>query len=234
MIDFAAPKAWRFDDVVQRFDADDTLRYALALGLGANPTDPHQLRFASEDAVRAPLVLPTFAVVLGYPGSWMQNPATGIDFTKVAHSEEGVVWHAPTHPGQAAGRRLQRFCLQRPQGGRGARGRGRRQPTLCAAARGANRGRVGPVRLRIVFLGRLRGASGHTEGDGRAAQRRHRRRTGGPGRHAAAVRGGRGSDADLTAVLRPDAARRDPEMGSGGAHRTNPAELKSAHHVRPA
>lgn len=95
MIDFAALKAWRFEDIVQRFDADDTVRYALALGLGADPTDPHQLRFASDDAARAPRALPTMAVVLGYPGSWMQNPATGIDFAKVVHGEEGVVWHAP-------------------------------------------------------------------------------------------------------------------------------------------
>lgn len=117
MIDFAAPKAWRFDDVVQRFDADDTLRYALALGLGANPTDPHQLRFASEDAVRAPLVLPTFAVVLGYPGSWMQNPATGIDFTKVAHSEEGVVGTHPPIPARLPGDGCNVFVCSVPKAG---------------------------------------------------------------------------------------------------------------------
>ena len=95
MIDYAALKAWAFDDIVQRYSADDTVRYALALGLGADPLDPLQLRFVTDDAAGAPLALPTMAVVLGYPGSWMRDPATGIDFGRIVHGEEGVVWHTP-------------------------------------------------------------------------------------------------------------------------------------------
>ncbi len=95
MIDYAALKAWVFDDIVQQYSTDDSVRYALALGLGSNPIDPQQLRFLSDDADGMPLALPTMAVVLGYPGSWMRDPTTGIDFSKIVHGEEGVVWHAP-------------------------------------------------------------------------------------------------------------------------------------------
>ena len=94
MIDVHRLKAWHFDEVVQRYDADDAMRYALALGLGGDPTDARQLRFVN-DAPVAPLALPTMAVVLGFPGSWMQDPATGIDFTRIVHGEERVVWHRP-------------------------------------------------------------------------------------------------------------------------------------------
>ena len=94
MIDFHRLKAWRFDDVLQRYDTEDTLRYALALGLGSDPTDAKQLRFVN-DVPEAPLALPTMAVVLGFPGSWMQDPATGIEFAQIVHGEEQVVWHRP-------------------------------------------------------------------------------------------------------------------------------------------
>lgn len=94
MIDFHRLKAWRFDEIVQRYGTDDTMRYALALGLGSDPTDPGQLQFVN-DVPTAPLALPTMAVVLGFPGSWMQDPATGIDFAQIVHGEEQVVWHRP-------------------------------------------------------------------------------------------------------------------------------------------
>lgn len=97
MIDFHRLKAWHFDEVVQRYTLDDTMRYALALGLGRDPTDAKQLRFVN-DVPAAPLALPTMAVVLGFPGSWMQDPATGIDFAQIVHGEEQVVWHRPLPP----------------------------------------------------------------------------------------------------------------------------------------
>ncbi|MGO4395990.1 MaoC/PaaZ C-terminal domain-containing protein [Variovorax sp. M-6] len=95
MIDPARLRRWPFADVVHRYTAEDTMRYALALGVGADPTDPAQLRFVNDTAAGTPLALPTLAVVLGYPGSWMQDPATGIDFTQIVHGEEQVVWHRP-------------------------------------------------------------------------------------------------------------------------------------------
>jgi hypothetical protein len=64
------------------------MRYALALGLGRDPTDAAQLKFVNDTATGMPLALPTLAVVLGFPGSWMQDPATGIDFAQIVHGEE--------------------------------------------------------------------------------------------------------------------------------------------------
>lgn len=119
MIDFHRLKAWRFDEVVQRYDVDDTMRYALALGLGGNPTDTNQLQFVN-DVPEAPLALPTMAVVLGFPGSWMQDPGTGIDFSQIVHGEERVVWHRtlPSSGTVRARHRVTRIVDKGP--GRGA------------------------------------------------------------------------------------------------------------------
>jgi acyl dehydratase len=37
-------------------------------------------------------------VVLGFPGSWMADPATGIDFPKIVHGEELLVMHRALAP----------------------------------------------------------------------------------------------------------------------------------------
>ncbi len=95
MIDPVQLKAWPFADIVHSYTADDSMRYALALGLGRDPTDAAQLKFVNDTATGTPQALPTLAVVLCFPGSWMQDPATGIDFTQIVHGEERVVWHRP-------------------------------------------------------------------------------------------------------------------------------------------
>lgn len=95
MIDFQQLRHWHFADIVHRYSVDETLRYALALGLGSDPTDERQLRFVDDTGPATPLALPTLAVVLGYPGLWMRDPATGIDYAQVVHGEEAVVWHRP-------------------------------------------------------------------------------------------------------------------------------------------
>lgn len=95
MIDPARLRRWPFADVIHSYTADDAMRYALALGVGSDPMDARQLKFVNDTTAGAPLALPTMAVVLGFPGSWMQNPATGIDFAQIVHGEEKVVWHRP-------------------------------------------------------------------------------------------------------------------------------------------
>ena len=95
MIDYDMLKNWRFDDVEHRYDADDSMLYALGLGLGADPMDERQLRFVDDTNDGMPLALPTQAVILGWPGSWMRDPRTGIDFSMIVHGEERVVWHRP-------------------------------------------------------------------------------------------------------------------------------------------
>ena len=98
MLDYKALKAWSFPVLEQAYTADDAMFYALAVGLGADPVDERQLRFVNDTAPGTPVSLPSFAVVLGFPGSWMKDPATGIDFPKIVHGEEAVEWHRAIPP----------------------------------------------------------------------------------------------------------------------------------------
>ena len=82
--------AWPFKDVVQTYTEKDSMLYALGIGLGADPLDRDQLPFVYEKSLR---VLPTFPVVLGHPGAWNADPATGIVRNKVLHGEQGVELH---------------------------------------------------------------------------------------------------------------------------------------------
>jgi acyl dehydratase len=91
-IDYDKLKNWRIPDVEQRYEARDTILYALGLGCGSDPLDEEDLRFVYEEGIR---VLPTMAVVLGYPGFWVKDPATGIDWKKVLHGEQGLILHKP-------------------------------------------------------------------------------------------------------------------------------------------
>jgi|ERR1051326_2263289 acyl dehydratase len=101
-IDYARLKAWQFADVKQRYTARDAILYALGVGLGRDPVDAEELRFLYEDGLA---VLPTFAVVLGYPGGWLRDPNTGVDWKQVLHGEQELVLHRPLPPeGEVAGR----------------------------------------------------------------------------------------------------------------------------------
>lgn len=95
MIDYFKLHDWRFPLIEHAYTADDSMRYALALGFGEDPTDERQLQFVNDVLPGLPLALPTMAVVLGYPGSWMAAPETGIDFSKIVHGEETLVLHRP-------------------------------------------------------------------------------------------------------------------------------------------
>ena len=87
--------AWHFPEVTCRYTRDDAMLYALATGVGADPTDEAQLRFVDDTGPEPTLALPTMAVVLGFPGSWMDDPATGIDFARIVHGEEEILMHRP-------------------------------------------------------------------------------------------------------------------------------------------
>ena len=95
MIVYETLKNWQFPEIEHRYTADDSMFYALAVGLGADPVDERQLAFVNDTTPGTPLALPTMAVILGYPGSWMRDPRSGIDFTMIVHGEERVVLHKP-------------------------------------------------------------------------------------------------------------------------------------------
>ena len=94
-IDYDRLKAWRFDEIVQSYTGRDCILYALGLGLGSNPVDPAHLAYVWERNLR---VMPTFGLVLAKPAFWQKDPATGIDWRRMLHGEEGIVLHKPLPP----------------------------------------------------------------------------------------------------------------------------------------
>jgi acyl dehydratase len=91
-MEYNTVKNWAFPEVEQSYTEKDTILYALGIGLGADPLDPRQLQYVYEDGLKA---FPTQSVVLAYPGFWMQNPGTGIDWVKLVHGEQRLKLHRP-------------------------------------------------------------------------------------------------------------------------------------------
>lgn len=94
-IDYHRLKNWIFPEVRQRYTYKDSILYALGLGFGMNPTDEAELRYVYEKELVA---MPTMALVLGYPGFWMQDPASGIDWRQLLHGEQRLRLHQPLAP----------------------------------------------------------------------------------------------------------------------------------------
>ena len=92
MIDTNRLLNWAFDERVQTYTERDTILYALSVGLGGDPLDPSQLKFVYERDLAA---LPTMAMILGWPGLWFSDPATGIDAANVVNGGQELVLHAP-------------------------------------------------------------------------------------------------------------------------------------------
>ncbi len=92
MFDYEKILNWSFEPVVQSYTKKDTMLYALGLGFGQNPTDVNELQYVYEKDL---LTFPTMAVVMGHPGSWLSDPESGIDMTKVLHGEQALQIHKP-------------------------------------------------------------------------------------------------------------------------------------------
>lgn len=86
---------WRFADLEHSYTARDTMLYALGVGAGSDPLDEDDLKFVYEDGMKA---LPSMAVVLGYPGFWLKDADTGVDWTRLLHGEQGLALHRPIPP----------------------------------------------------------------------------------------------------------------------------------------
>ena len=92
-IDYDRLMHWPFALVEQTYTEKDTMLYALGVGFGADPLDEGQLRFVFEE--RDFVAVPTMAAVLGTPGFWLRDPATGVDWKQVLHGEQGIELHRP-------------------------------------------------------------------------------------------------------------------------------------------
>lgn len=90
-------------EVRQRVVPKDLAFYALSIGIGSDPTDLRQLRLV--DPATDILPVPSMALVLGYPGFWLGDPATGVDAVRVVHGEQELIVHHPVPPsGDVLGR----------------------------------------------------------------------------------------------------------------------------------
>jgi acyl dehydratase len=94
-IDYQTLKNWPFGDVEQTYTERDSVLYALSVGFGCAPLDRRALRFTYGPHLSA---VPTMAAVLGFPGQWMRQPESGIDWVKVVHGEQRVRLFQPIPP----------------------------------------------------------------------------------------------------------------------------------------
>ena len=86
---------WKFPELEHTYAEKDTILYALGLGCGADPDAPDDLRFVYEKGL---LALPTMAVVLAYPGNWLESDESTADYSKVLHGEQSLTLHRPIPP----------------------------------------------------------------------------------------------------------------------------------------
>lgn len=91
-IDYEKLMAREFPVVTQPYDTRDVMLYSLSIGLGADPMDERQLPFVYEENLQ---VFPTMAAIMAYPGLWIREPDTGLDWEHGLHAEQGVEFLAP-------------------------------------------------------------------------------------------------------------------------------------------
>lgn len=83
--------AYRIPEVTATYAERDTILYALGVGLGADPTDPDELRFVYEKELRA---LPTMALSMCSPHGWVRKSGTGFG-SRTVTSWQSLRLHAP-------------------------------------------------------------------------------------------------------------------------------------------
>ena len=85
MLDYGKLKSWKIPDSKQTYTHKDTILYALGIGCGGQPVEPGDLRYVYEHGLRA---FPSMALVLGYPGFWLQHADVGIDWRRLLHGKK--------------------------------------------------------------------------------------------------------------------------------------------------
>ncbi|MGI6853512.1 MaoC/PaaZ C-terminal domain-containing protein [Mesorhizobium sp. 1B3] len=88
---------WRVPRMSQDYTARDAALYALTIGFGDDPLDRDELRYVDHTLGNF-RVAPSFALILGYPGFWLGDPATGIEIGRILHIEQSVEILTPLAP----------------------------------------------------------------------------------------------------------------------------------------
>lgn len=104
--------AFPVPDMEQSVNEHDCLLYALGIGMGADPMNDGELRYAYEKSLQ---MAPMQANVLAYPGFWLQSPQTGVDWRQVLHAEQRFTVHRPL-PTEARLRGVSRVTGMRDRG----------------------------------------------------------------------------------------------------------------------
>jgi hypothetical protein len=92
-LDYQRIKNWPIPEARQTYSERDTILYALGVGAATrNPLAPEDLQFVYEPGLKA---LPTMASILAGGASWLADPETGIDLSKVLHGEQFLTLHQP-------------------------------------------------------------------------------------------------------------------------------------------
>jgi len=81
-----------FPEQEQRYEPRHTILYALGVGAGRDPLDPKELPFTYEKMLR---ILPSQASVLAYPGFWLSEPELGVDWVRLLHGEQALIFERP-------------------------------------------------------------------------------------------------------------------------------------------
>ena len=95
-IDYEKLLAFPIPAVENTYTERDTMLYALAVGMAADPMDDRELAFVLEDYAgtgRRLRVIPTMSTVLVWDDRWMYE--TGIDMTRQVHGEQRIRIHRP-------------------------------------------------------------------------------------------------------------------------------------------
>lgn len=87
--------ALKIPDAEHTYTERDTMLYALGVGVGQDPTDRQQLDYVYEKNLKA---MPTFVCLLGYPGFWVRDLDSGIDWMKILNGEQSFELNAPVKP----------------------------------------------------------------------------------------------------------------------------------------
>jgi acyl dehydratase len=99
-LDEARLRGFLVPETRDRYDRRDTILYALGVGAGLSDLDETALVFE-----RDLLALPTMALVLGTPGFWLMDRATGLDWPRILHGEQSLRLFRPLPPeGDVIGR----------------------------------------------------------------------------------------------------------------------------------
>ena len=102
---------WKFPEIEHTYTEKDTMLYALGLGCGSEPGEGGDLKYVYE---RGLVALPMMAVVLAYPGNWLESKESTADYSKVLHGEQDLTVHRPIPPsGTVVGRGRVRDLLDK-------------------------------------------------------------------------------------------------------------------------